>query len=219
MKTRRFVSAALSPFLFQLSALVFVVFSCAGVDEPPKNNARKSVVVLGDSIAAGYGLEPGESFPAVLQKKIDALALPFTVVNAGVSGDTTAGGVRRLDWAWKAGPKILVVALGANDGLRGMSVDETKKNLEAIIREAQGRQCTVVLAGMRLPVNYGEAYRKAFARLYPDLAKTHGLTLIPFLLEGVGGRPELNQEDGFHPNREGQRHVAETVWQVLEPLL
>ena len=181
--------------------------------------SQPAIVFLGDSLTAGYGLESEEAYPALIEKKIQDEKLAYRVVNAGVSGDTTAGGMRRLNWVWKGEVKILFVALGANDGLRGVPVEESYKNLEATIQSAEVRGCTLVLAGMKLPTNYGETYRKAFERMYADLAKVHKVTLLPFLMEGVGGRPEFLQADGLHPNREGQQKLAETVWKVLRPFL
>ncbi len=180
---------------------------------------QPAIVFLGDSLTAGFGLESEETYPALIEKKIQAEKLPYRVVNAGVSGDTTAGGLSRMEWIWRGEAKMLFVALGANDGLRGVPVEESYRNLEAIVQSARAHGCLVVLAGMKLPTNYGETYRQAFERIYRDLAKVHGLTFIPFLLEGVGGRPEFLQADGLHPNREGQKKIAETVWKALRPLL
>lgn len=181
--------------------------------------AHPAIVFLGDSLTAGFGLETEEAYPALIQKKIEAEKLPYRVVNAGISGDTTAGGVSRLDWVWRGQVKILFVALGANDGLRGVPVEESYRNLETIIQSAQTRECTVVLAGMKLPTNYGETYRKAFEKVYAGLANTHKMAFIPFLMEGVGGKSEFVQADGLHPNQAGQKIMAETVWKVLRPLL
>ena len=178
-----------------------------------------TIVFLGDSLTAGYGLAPEEAYPSLIAEKLKAESLNYRVVNAGVSGDTTAGGARRVEWVLKTSPKILFIALGANDGLRGLPVEETKKNLEGILRAARAGGIRVVLAGMKLPSNYGETYRAGFEKVYRDLAERYDVPMIPFLLEGVGGRPALNQPDGLHPNREGQRRVAETVWKALRPLL
>lgn len=221
MKTQQSIAAALSMLLFQLSALAFVVLSSAAVDQPPKSSVRKSVVVLGDSIAAGYGLEPGESFPAVLQKKIDALTLPFVVVNAGVSGDTTASGLRRVDWLLKRPMAVLIIELGGNDGLRGISPAETKSNLDGIIKRVRARQpeVEIILAGMRMPPNVGTEYAREFENVFPAVAKENQVALIPFVLEGVGGREEFNLEDRIHPTAEGQKLVAENIWRVLQPVL
>lgn len=178
-------------------------------------------MILGDSITAGYGLDPDDAYPALLQKKIDAAGLPFTVVNAGVSGDTTAGGLRRLNWALGQGADVLVVALGGNDGLRGIPPAQTEKNLTAILSRAKEKspRARLVLAAMRMPDNMGRDFTEAFASVFPKVAKDAGAALVPFLLEGVGGVDALNQPDRIHPTREGQQKVAENVWKVLQPVL
>jgi acyl-CoA thioesterase I len=192
-----------------------------GQNPATKHAGVKTIVVLGDSLAAGLGLDPSEAFPALLQKKIDAAGLGFKVVNAGVSGDTTAGGLRRINWLLKSRIDLLVVELGGNDGLRGISPEATKTNLQMIIDNARQKhpQLQVVIAGMQMPPNMGEEYNLRFRRIFPDLAKRNDAVLIPFLLEGVGGRPELNQPDRIHPNAEGSRIVTENVWKILKPVL
>jgi acyl-CoA thioesterase-1 len=177
------------------------------------------VIFLGDSLTAGLGLADDLSFPALIQQRIDDAALGFSVVNAGVSGDTSAGGLRRLEWALQGQPRVLVVALGGNDGLRGLAPEELQKNLAAIIERGQQAGLKVILAGMEAPPNNGPDYTARFHRVYPDLARTYKVPLIPFLLDGVAGEPALNQADGIHPNPEGARRVADTVWKVLEPAL
>ncbi len=183
--------------------------------------ARKSVVILGDSLAAGYGVDPSEAFPALLQKRVDAAGLPYTVVNAGVSGDTTAGGLRRMDWLLKRPVDVLVLELGGNDGLRGLSLTQTRSNLVAIIRKARDHNphTQVVLVGMQIPTNMGPDYAGGFRAIYPELAKSEQTLLIPFLLEGVGGIAELNQADQIHPTPKGHERVAINVWAVLGPAL
>lgn len=178
-------------------------------------------MVLGDSITAGYGLSLAEAYPALLQQKIDAAGLPYEVANAGVSGDTTAGGARRIDWALRGGARVLIVALGGNDGLRGIQPAETAANLRTIIQRAQqiapgGR---VILCGMEMPTNFGGDYTAAFRALFPTVANETGAELVPFLLQGVGGVAELNQADQIHPTAKGQQVVAENVWRVLERVL
>lgn len=187
----------------------------------PKSAAPRNVVVLGDSLAAGYGLDPSESFPALLQKKVDAAGLNFTVVNAGLSGDTTSGGLRRIDWLLKRRVDVLVLELGGNDGLRGIPVGVTKTNLQAIIDRTKQKnpRAKIVIAGMQMPPNMGADYTTAFAKVFPALAKENNAALIPFLLEGVGGKPELNLPDLIHPTAEGQKIVATNVWAVLKPVL
>jgi acyl-CoA thioesterase-1 len=181
----------------------------------------RTIAALGDSLTVGYGLRPDQAYPALLQEKIRAAGLPHNVINAGVSGDTTAGGVGRIDWLLARRVDVLILALGANDGLRGVPVAETRKNLQAIIDKtlAAHPRARIVLAGMKVPPNMGQTYADQFAALFPELAATNGLILIPFLLEGVAGRPELNQDDGIHPNAAGQRIMADTVWRAILPLL
>jgi len=178
------------------------------------------LVVLGDSLAAGYGLDQSEAFPAHLQRKIDEARLKFQVVNAGVSGDTSAGGLRRLDWLLKRPVDVLVIELGGNDGLRGLSPSALKKNLEAIVERTRAKYpgVQIVLAGMKMPANLGE-YATQFERVYSEVAKEQSLALVPFLLDGVGGRPDLNLPDRIHPTAEGQKILAENVWKVLKPTL
>lgn len=182
---------------------------------------RRRVVILGDSITAGYGLERAEAFPAVLQKKVAEASLPFEIVPAGVSGDTTAGGLRRVRWAVGAGASVVVVALGGNDGLRGLSPTETEENLAGIIRAVRtlDPKTLVVLAGMKMPDNLGAQYVAAFNAVFPRVASAHETLFIPFLLEGVGGNPALNQPDMIHPTAEGQRMIAELLWKTLAPAL
>ncbi len=189
------------------------------VPAAPVATPRQRVVILGDSLTAGLGLEPTRAYPAVLQEKIDADRLPFEVANAGVSGDTSAGGLSRLEWAITDGARILVVALGGNDGLRGLPAAELSRNLSAIIERAQARRITVVLAGMEAPPNFGRDYITAFHQVYPDLARRYRVALVPFLLQDVAGIDRLNQRDGIHPTAEGARIVADNVWKVLRPML
>jgi len=182
---------------------------------------RPSIVVLGDSLAAGYGLDLTEAFPALVQKKVDEAGMKFSVVNAGISGDTSAGGLRRIDWLLKRRVDVLVLELGGNDGLRGIPVAATRTNLQAIIDRTKQKypQAQIVVAGMQMPSNMGADYTAAFAKIFPDLAKANNAALVPFLLEGVGGKPELNLPDMIHPTAEGQKIVAENVWKILKPVL
>ena len=181
--------------------------------------ARPRVVALGDSLTAGLGLSQSEAYPALLQKRIDEAGLGFEVVNAGVSGDTSAGGVRRLDWVIGDGTKVLILALGANDGLRGLPVDQMKNNLETVITRAKARGIDVILAGMEAPPNFGREYTGEFRDVFRDLARKHDLVFVPFLLDKVAGQSQLNQGDGIHPNAQGAEILAGTVWAVLEPML
>jgi acyl-CoA thioesterase-1 len=174
--------------------------------------------VLGDSLTAGLGLDIEQSFPSLIQKRLKEQGLNYKVVNAGVSGDTSAGGLRRLEWALGEGePRVLIVALGGNDGLRGLPAAQLEQNLAAIIEAGQTRHLTVILAGMEAPPNYGPEYTAAFRKTYQDLAQKYKVTLIPFLLHGVAGDPALNQSDGIHPNARGAQIVADLVWDALEP--
>ncbi|RYD45101.1 MAG: arylesterase [Verrucomicrobiaceae bacterium] len=190
-------------------------------DAPDATGGKKRIVVLGDSITAGYGLDPQEAYPALLQKKIDAASLPYTVTNAGVSGDTTAGGLRRVAWALGKGADVLVVALGGNDGLRGISPEQTEKNLAGIIDKAREKNpaIKVVIAAMQMPDNMGAEFTARFKGLFPKVATEKKATLVPFLLEGVGGIESLNQQDRIHPTAEGQTKVADNVWKELKGVL
>lgn len=180
-----------------------------------------TVLCLGDSLTEGSGLDRSQAFPARLQEKIDALDWKFTVINAGLGGDTTAAALRRLDWFLQRRIDVLILALGGNDGLRGLPLAEIRRNLGAIISKTTARypEVKVVVAGIQIPPNYGTRYVREFRDLFPEVAAKHGALLIPFLLEGVGGRPDLNLPDGIHPNSRGQEIVAETVWTVIEPVL
>jgi acyl-CoA thioesterase-1 len=173
------------------------------------------VVILGDSLTAGLGLAPDEAYPSLLQRRLAGEGLDVEVVNAGVSGDTSAGGLRRVDWALEGDVRVLVVALGGNDGLRGLPVADLRANLAAIVERAQARGVTVVLAGMEAPPNVGEAYTAEFRRAYRDVADRFDARLVPFLLEGVAGVDALNQRDGIHPTAEGARRIADTLWPAV----
>ncbi len=185
----------------------------------PISAERPSIVAFGDSLTAGLGVRQDESYPARLQRKLDAAGYAYRVVNAGVSGETTAGGARRVSWVLKNKPAIVILELGGNDGLRGLSLSETKDNLERIIQQLQQASVTVVLAGMKLPPNYGKDYTDGFELLYQALAKQYRLTLIPFFLDGVAGSSSLNQADGIHPTGEGYRIIVEKIFPTLELLL
>ena len=186
---------------------------------PTKVDTRPRVVFLGDSLTAGLGLSPDQAYPTLLQQKADADGLSFHVVNAGVSGDTSAGGLSRLDWALDGDVRVMVVALGGNDALRGLPVEELRKNLTTIIERAQAKKVRVILAGMEAPPNFGQSYTDGFRRVYTDLAAQYTVPVIPFLLQGVAGIEGLNQRDGIHPTAEGARLVADNVWTVLHPML
>ncbi len=184
-------------------------------------SSAKTILFFGNSLSAGYGLDPSEAFPALIQRKIDSLGWNYKVVNAGSSGETSAGGLRRIDWLLQRKVDILVLELGANDGLRGLALGDTRRNLQGIIDRTKQKypHAKIVIAGMQVPPNLGRTYTQAFRALFPELAKKNQAVLIPFLLEGVGGVPALNLADGIHPNPAGHRKVAENVWKVLQPLL
>lgn len=187
-----------------------------------RENKNKTILCFGDSITAGYGLDDNnDAYPALLQQKLDALDLNYTVINSGVSGETTAGGRSRIDWVIKQKVDLFLLELGANDGLRGVALSETRANLQAIIDvvKTKSPNTTIILAGMELPPNMGEAYTTEFRQLYADLAEENQLEFIPFILKDVGGIAELNQGDGIHPNVEGHKILANTVWETLEPLI
>jgi acyl-CoA thioesterase-1 len=181
----------------------------------------KTVLFLGDSITAGYGLEVTQAYPALIEDKIQAKAWPVRVVNAGQSGDTSAGGLNRIDWLLRSPVDVLVLELGGNDGLRGLPPEVIQKNLQAIIDRTREKypQVKVVIAGMMIPPNMGRDYARRFNAIFPELAKRNKAELIPFVLEGVGGVRDLNLSDGIHPTAKGHQIVAANVWKVLEPLL
>jgi acyl-CoA thioesterase-1 len=221
-------------WLSSFVALGAVMIGCATPPQPGGEKATsppsevavekaeaKTILVLGDSLAAGFGVQPGGAFPALIQEKIDALGWNFQVVNAGVSGDTSSGGLGRIDWLLKRQVDVLLVELGGNDGLRGISPDVTRRNLQAIIEKTRGKypEAKIVVAGMKMPPNLGLIFTSEFESVFPDVAKETGAALIPFLLEGVAGEPALNLPDRIHPTPEGHQRVADNVWEVLRPVL
>ena len=205
-------------------ALALCIFSpvtfCEAAAVSP-SATPKTIVFLGDSLAAGLGVQPSEAFPVLIEEKIRAAGLPFAVVNAGLSGDTSAGALRRIDWVLQRPIDLLVIELGGNDGLRGLPVKALKANLQAIIDKAKAKNPTVkiIIAGMQIPPNLGAQYAAEFERVFADLARENNAALIPFLLEGVGGERDLNQKDLIHPTAAGHRVIAEVVWRTLEPML
>jgi acyl-CoA thioesterase I len=220
----------LLPILF-----VTIMLSCtsqtdqSGVEVPsqpeqPENSApesadsRKTILFFGDSITAGYGIDEQEAFPALIQQRLDSIGLQWRAVNAGLSGETSAGGLRRIDWLLRQPVDVMVLELGGNDGLRGVSPDDTRRNLEEIIDRTRAKypDVRIILAGMQIPPNLGPEYAAAFAGLYTDVARSKQVELIPFILEGVGGISELNLPDGIHPTAEGHKILAETVWAKLD---
>lgn len=211
------------PAIFGI-ALVLCFFSplFAQVSTPtPVATRTKALVFLGDSLTAGFGLQPSEAFPALIAEKVRAAGLPFEVQNAGLSGDTSAGALRRVDWLLQRPIDVLVIELGGNDGLRGLSVKSLKTNLQKLIDKAKAKNPTlkIVIAGMQIPPNLGADYAADFTRVFAELAGENNAVLIPFLLQGVGGHRDLNQPDMIHPTAAGHRIVADLVWRTLEPIL
>lgn len=224
----------LKPTNYLLFLLLLVVSSCTPsdqvvnenqvaqtfdvVDKITANDTRAVILFFGDSITAGYGIDEREAFPALIQQRLDSLELPWRVVNAGLSGETSAGGLRRIDWLLQQPVDLLVLELGGNDGLRGVSPIDTRLNLEDIIDRTRAKYSDVriILAGMQIPPNLGPDYAAAFADVYPSVARSKQVELIPFILEGVGGIANLNLPDGIHPTVEGHKIVAETVWRGLK---
>ncbi|RYC72063.1 arylesterase [Spirosoma sordidisoli] len=184
-------------------------------------SARRVILFYGNSLTAGYGVEPSQAFPALIGQKIDSLGLNYQVVNAGLSGETTAGGKSRIGWVMRQPVSVFVLELGGNDGLRGLPLSSTRQNLQAIMDTVRRKSpdATIVLAGMQIPPNMGADYTREFRDLFKELADKNKAVLIPFLLEGVGGVPKLNQPDGIHPTPAGHKIVANTVWGILEPVL
>ena len=218
---------------FFLLILFFAIFSCnnnskestaKSQDEKVKNNSvdslakKKTILFFGNSLTAGYGVDPSEAYPALIQDKIDSLHLNYKVINAGVSGETTSDGDSRIDWILKQPVDIFVLELGGNDGLRGIPLIVTEKNLQLIIDKVKAKypNAKIILEGIQIPPNMGQEYTTKFKEIYPRLASKNKIGLLPFLLKGVGGDPELNQRDGIHPTVEGHKIVAENVWEVLK---
>jgi acyl-CoA thioesterase I len=193
----------------------------ASLASPAPALPRPVILFLGTSLTAGYGLDPADAFPALIQARLDAAGLRYRVVNAGVSGETSAGALRRIEWLLKQPVAVLVLETGANDGLRGQDPGATRANIQGVLERAkkQAPPPRLVLLGMEALPNYGEEYRRRFRSIYPEMAKKHGAVLVPFLLDGVAGVASLNQADGIHPTAEGHRRIAETVWKALAPML
>lgn len=213
---------------------VFFLFSCGNAEKKEKDSSEETssqkttsneddnvILFFGNSLTAGYGLDTNEAFPALIQQKIDSLGWSYKVVNAGLSGETTASGKNRLDWVLNQNVEVFVLELGANDGLRGIPIGETRKNLQEIIDLVREKNpgAEIILAGMQIPPNMGPEYTSEFRSIFPELAEKNDIHLIPFLLEDVAGIPDLNQDDGIHPTAEGQKVVTKNVWEVLQPVI
>lgn len=208
--------------LYRVLPAVLILFCChpaAAGDPSDPTDIRPRIVAFGDSLTAGLGVSRDEAYPAQLQRRLDGLDYRYRVINAGVSGDTTAGGLRRVPWVLGSKPDVVILELGGNDGLRGLSLEQTKYNLSRIIEQLRQAGAMIILAGMKLPPNYGQDYIRGFEAIYPDLARHYDLAFIPFFLEGVAASPALNQADGIHPTREGYRIVVEQVLKALTPVL
>ncbi len=210
--------------------VVLALWGCRGAEPgaaeraaatPAADPDRPVILCVGTSLTAGYGLDPEQAYPALLQRRVDAEGRGYSVVNAGVSGETSAGALRRVDWLMRRPVAVFVLETGANDGLRGQDPESTRDNIRAILERVRQQQPPprVLLAGMRTLTNYGPEYARRFRSIYPELARQNGVALLPFLLEGVAGNPTLNLPDGIHPNAEGQARIAEVVWGALRPLL
>jgi len=214
------INVAFLVLLLSISRPLFIA-AADSVQHTKIGEPSKAILFFGDSLTAGYGLDPAQAFPAIIQEKISQQGWNFRVINAGVSGETTAGGLRRIGWVLQRPIDVFVLELGANDGLRGLPVEEAKHNLQAIIDQVKDKypQAKIILVGMQIPTNLGRDYTSRFRAIFPELAEKNRAVLIPFLLEGVGGVPELNLPDGIHPTAAGQKIVAENVWKVLEPVL
>lgn len=216
--------------LFLFSTLLVLISFCAApekqaeqtsepmAEESPAETQEKTILFFGNSLTAGYGIDADDSFAGLTQKRIDSLGLDYRVINGGLSGETTAGGLSRLDWFLEDQPDIFILELGGNDGLRGIEIAETKRNLLGIIEKVSSKypETEIILAGMQIPPNMGQEYASGFTEIYPSVAEETNVTLIPFLLENVGGIPELNLPDGIHPTEEGHQIVFETIWPYIE---
>ncbi len=221
------------PVVYSLLIFFFAIFSChnnSNVSTPKKpervakntpadsSAPKKTILFFGNSLTAGYGVDPSEAYPALIQDKIDSMHLDYKVINAGVSGETTSDGNSRIDWILKQPVDIFVLELGGNDGLRGISLSVTEKNLQLIIDKVKAKypDAKIILEGIQIPPNMGPDYTAKFKKIYPRLASENKIQLIPFLLKNVGGDPKLNQRDGIHPTAEGHKIVAENVWEILK---
>lgn len=202
-------------------AFLFQILAILSMDQEPARDSTRTILFFGDSITAGLGVDPDQAFPALIQEKIDEEKRAYRVINGGVSGETSAGGLRRIDWVLQRPVDIFILELGGNDALRGVDLKSTRKNLQGIIDKVRAKypNTEIILAGMQAPPNLGQNYTSEFQNLFPDLAKENKIKLIPFILQDVGGISALNQPDGIHPTANGHKIVAQTVWKYLEPML
>jgi len=207
------------PYCLSVILTVFGFHAAGAIELSDSADTRPRIVAFGNSLTAGLGVNRDEAYPAQLQRRLDELDYRYRVINAGVSGETTAGGLRRTPWMLGSKPDVVILELGGNDGLRGLSLEQTTHNLSRIIELLRQAGTTVILAGMKLPPNYGQDYIRGFEAIYPNLAKHYNLALIPFFLEGVAASPALNQADGIHPTKEGYQIIVEQVLNVLGPVL
>jgi acyl-CoA thioesterase-1 len=219
--------------IFYLAVTLFILNSCGGNTSQkaetiqkdslpaPDSTQKKNILFFGNSLTAGLGVEPREAFPAIIGNKLDSLNLPYRITNAGLSGETTAGGKARINWILKQKVDVFVLELGANDGLRGIPVSETARNLQGIVDEVKAKypDAKLVMAGMQVPPNMGAKYASDFRVMFKEIATRNDMALVPFLLDKVGGVPDLNQSDGIHPTPAGHRILAENVWEVLKGIL
>lgn len=216
-------SKVLNYLRFHLMSLkllsIFTVIYCTSVLTMAQE--KKTILIFGDSITAGYGLEKDQAFPAILQEKIDSVGLNYEVINGGLSGETSAGGARRINWVLQRKVDLMILELGGNDGLRGIDLTSTKQNLQTIIDRALEKypDMEIIIAGMQVPPNLGIEYTQEFVNLYPDLAKENNLPLIPMILDKVGGYDEYMLADQIHPNAQGHKIVADTIWETLYPII
>lgn len=203
-------------FRLRIVPWILILFASISTHAQNKNDLPRKLVIVGDSLTEGYGVAKDKAYPSLLEKKLKDSKLNWEVVNSGISGSTTASAISRIKWVMKSKPNLIMLALGANDGLRGLKPEESKKNLQEAIALIKKEKIPMILAGMMMPPNYGEEYRKAFKTIYSDLAKANDVMFIPFLLEGVGGDPKLNLADGIHPNEKGHTLVAEHVFKSIK---
>ncbi|MCH2451045.1 MAG: arylesterase [Gracilimonas sp.] len=204
-----------------MKSLLFIISLFLTCSLQAQDSDTKTILFFGDSITAGLGVDKSQAFPALIQDRIDSLGLNYEVINGGLSGETSAGGLRRIDWTLQRDIDIMVLELGGNDGLRGIDLNSTKENLQQIIDKVKARNpdAQIILAGMQVPPNLGQDYTRKFETIYPELAQENNLSLIPMIMDKIGGDEELMQSDGLHPTPKGHKVIADTVWEALNPIL